>query len=81
MDFSAEESLNQAAYRRLRETIAKDYPPGRFVAIAGGKIAADASSFDELDLTLNQSGLESPGVLIIEAGVEYPENATILGLE
>lgn len=77
MDPSSEESANEAAYRRLRDVIRETYPRGRFVAFAGGKIVADAGSFDELDMMLNQTGFDSPDVLIVQAGVEYPENATI----
>ncbi|HJT33849.1 MAG TPA: hypothetical protein VJ783_17515 [Pirellulales bacterium] len=80
MDPSPEESVNQAAYRRLRNAIDNDYPQGRFIAIASGKIVADAMSFGELDVTLNQMGFDSPEVLVIQAGVEYPESATIFGL-
>jgi hypothetical protein len=71
MDESAEESLNQSAYRRLREFIRENYPHGRFVAIAGGKIVADAATFREVDSMLDQMGFTSPDVLVAEAGVEY----------
>ena len=80
MDPSTEESTNQAAYRRLRNSIDSGYPRGRFVAIAGGKIVADAERFGELDLMLDQMGFDSPEVLVIQAGVEYPESATIFGI-
>ena len=33
---------------RLKDAIARDYKRGRFVAIAGGQIVADADGFDEL---------------------------------
>lgn len=81
MEPSAEESLNQSAYRQLREFISEHYPPGRFVGIAGGKIVADAPSFAELDVMLNQMGFTSPDVFVAEAGVAYPESATIFCLE
>ena len=43
-----ERALNQAVFRRLRDTIDQSYPQGRFVAISGGQIVFDASSLDEI---------------------------------
>lgn len=77
---SAERALNEAAYRRLRDFIRENYPRGRFVGIAGGKIVGDAGSFRELHETLNQMGFRSPHNFIVEAGVEYPEFMIILSL-
>ena len=77
MEPSPEESLNQTAYRQLRDFIRENYPRGRFVAIAGGKIVADASTFRDLDAVLHQMGFTSPDVLVAQAGIEYPENATL----
>ena len=68
---------NQAAFRRLAGQITRSYPQGRFVAIAGGKIVADAASFNELDSSLRALGQDSPDVLVVQAGVEYPESAVI----
>lgn len=75
---SAERALNEAAYRSLREFIRENYPRGRFVGIAGGKIVADAESFRELHETLIRIGFPSPDNLIVEAGVDYPEMMIIL---
>lgn len=73
-------AVNQAAYRQLRDRIRREFPPGRFVGIAGGQIVADASTFKELDATLTRMGFPSPDVLVVEAGVEYAETATIFGV-
>ncbi len=78
MDNIQERQLNQAAYRRLSDLIKKTYPTGRFVAISGGQIIADAASFDELRSTLDRMGLKSPEVLIVQAGIDYLESAVIL---
>lgn len=75
-----EQAVNEAAYRRLRDFIRENYPHGRFVGIAGGKIVADAGSFRELREMLNQMGFTSPNNFIVEAGVEYPEFMIILSL-
>ena len=78
MDNTQERQLNHAAYRRLRDVINKTYPSGRFVAISGGQIIADAASFRELHSTLNGMGQDSADVLIVQAGIDYPESAVIL---
>jgi hypothetical protein len=77
MDPTQERQLNQAAYRQLRSFIEKTYPPGRFVAIAGGKIVADAADFAELNALLHQMGDHSPDVLVVQAGAQHPEMVTI----
>jgi hypothetical protein len=74
---SQERQLNQAAFRQLREVIQRTYPAGRFVAIAQGKIVADAASFAELDSLLHQMGNHSADVLVVQARIDYPESVTI----
>jgi hypothetical protein len=77
MDPTQERQINQAAYRRLVSFIQNTYPPGRYVAISSGKIIADAASFEELNSVLDQMGNRSPEVLVVQAGVEYPDAVTI----
>jgi hypothetical protein len=77
MDPTQERTLNQAAYRQLSGFIQKTYPPGRFVAISGGRIIADAAHFEELNSILHQKGNHSPDVLVVQAGAQYPEMVTI----
>jgi hypothetical protein len=72
-----ERQRNQAAFRQLRSVIQQTYPPGRFLAIGGGKIIADAATFGELDSALQSQGQDSADVLVVQAGVEYPESAVI----
>jgi hypothetical protein len=74
---SSERQRNQAAFRHLKDLIHRTYPPDRYVAIAGAVIVADAASFDELDASLKKLGHDSPDVLVVQAGVEYPESAVI----
>ena len=69
--------LNQTTFRQLSEHIQQTYPKGRFLGIADGKIVADAASFDELGKMLNVLGHESPDVLVVQAGEEYPESAVV----
>jgi pectin methylesterase-like acyl-CoA thioesterase len=73
-----DQKINHAAYRTLRETIKQTYPAGRYVAISGGQVVADGSRFDELQASLQALGKDSPQVLVVQAGVDYPETVTIL---
>jgi hypothetical protein len=77
MDSIQERQRNQVAYRQLSRLIQDTYPTGRFLAIAKGKIIADAGGFEELNSILHQMGSHSPNVLVVRAGVDYPETLTI----
>lgn len=77
MSLTQERQRNQAAYRQLSSFIEKTYPPGRFLAISGGQITADAASFEELNALLHQTGNHSPDVMVVQAGVDYPDIVTI----
>lgn len=77
MNSSTQLQSNQIAYRHLAATIDASYSPGHFVAIAGGKIIADAQSFQELDKALESAGQSSAEVLVVQAGVNYPESTVI----
>jgi hypothetical protein len=80
MDMTQERVLNQDAYRRLKDMIGRTYGQGRFVAISGGQIVADADQFDELRSLLKALGKDPAQVLIVQAGIDYPETAVILSL-
>jgi hypothetical protein len=77
MDPAQERQLNQAAYRRQKDLLDHTYPPGRFLAIAGGQVVADADHLDGLRATLKALGKDPARVLIVQAGAEYPETAVI----
>src|SRR5437899_3189074 len=77
MAMTQEQQLNHHAYRTLRDTINQTYSQGRFLAISGGRIIADANRFEELHARLHDLGNDSPQVLIVQAGVDYPETVTI----
>ncbi len=76
-DVLQERAANQAAYRRLKASLVQTYGPGRFVAIRGGQVAADADTFSDLRSQLAQMGIQPAQVLIVQAGAEYPEKAVI----
>jgi len=69
---------NQAAFRKMKATIDGTYPKGRFLAIGAGEIVADASNFDELATRVRSLGKNPKEMLIVQAGVEYPETGIIL---
>jgi|GEM_PF-1191498 len=81
MDPVQERQLNQAAYRQLRSLIQMTYPPGRYVAISEGKIIADAASFQELNSMLHNLGRNSADVLVVQAGIDYPDTIMIFAQE
>ncbi len=68
---------NQRAFRRLQAEIDHRFPKGRFVAIDRGEIVADAATFGDLDTLLVRLKLQPRNVLVVQAGEEYPESATI----
>jgi hypothetical protein len=78
MNPESEHDLNQAAYRRLKGSIRDSYPPGRFVAIAGGQVVCDADSFPAVYGEVTARGLRPTDVLVVQAGVDYPDYADIL---
>jgi hypothetical protein len=68
---------NQAAHRRLKEPIAREYPRGWFVAIADEKVIGAAETVLALEKLLREQGIDPRSVLAVEAGVEYPNHVTI----
>lgn len=68
MQYRAEYDLNQAAYERLREEIDRRYPKGRFVGLFGGKIVADADSYEVIDRKLNELGFEPLRTMVVQVG-------------
>lgn len=73
-----ENEINQAAYLRLRDEIDRTYPKGRFVAIHGGRIVADAESFEVMLSRLDALGHTSPDVLVVQSGDDTPDYIDIL---
>jgi hypothetical protein len=77
VDTNQAHQLNQAAYRRLKDTIDRGYAPGRFVAIAGGQVVADAARLEEIRSLVAAKGHDPTEALVVQAGVDYPETAVI----
>ena len=68
---------NNAAYQRMKETINQTYPRGWFVAIADDRVVGAAGNFRDLECLLRAGGKDPRTVLVVEAGVAYPEYVTI----
>ena len=81
MNSDEKNEKNQAAYRRLRETINATYPEGRFVAIADGKIVADAATLEEIEQLLQGLGIESRNSLVAQAGTPDMDNWVIFPVD
>jgi hypothetical protein len=71
------ESIRQI-YDELKPEIDRGYPTGRFVAIESSRTLTDAGSLQELVEQLKFLGKDPQDVLVVQAGVEHPETATIL---
>lgn len=78
MPFEEENRVNQAAYKRLRGEIDLNYPKGRFIGFADGKVVADAESFEAIDTKLNELGFEPLKTMVVVAGDDMPEYVDIL---
>jgi hypothetical protein len=78
MSTNLEHDQNEAAFRRLEDTIRQTFPRGHFVGIAGGQIVANAPTFEKLRALLIAQGKDPVHTLIVQAGEEYPETAIIL---
>jgi len=72
-----ERRRNHAAYAASKDRLAQQYAAGRFLAFAGGEIVADAADFDTLRSRLLAQGRDPAQTLIVQAGVDYPEEAII----
>ena len=72
-----EHARNQASYRRLKDTITNTYPRGWFVGISDDRVLGAAADFRALEAALRAQGIDPRRALVVEAGVDYPEQVTI----
>ena len=68
MAADVDRDTNQAAYHRLKPEIDRAYPKDWFVGIHGGRVVADAESFEAMLAKLEQSGFHPPDVLVVQSG-------------
>lgn len=71
---------HMAAYYALKDTIEATYPPGHFVAIAGGKVVASDSDFAKLGEKLAALGLGRMDALIDRVGDPIPGQTAFPGM-
>jgi hypothetical protein len=76
-DGDLEYERNSAAYGRLKEAISRTYPHGWFVGIADEQVVGAAVDFRALESVLRSQGKDPRRVLVVQAGVDYPEYVTI----
>jgi len=61
----------------IQRDVAARFPAGRFVAVEGGSVIADAESHAKLVEKLRSQGKSPQGLVVIQAGAEYPASAVI----
>ena len=71
------QQINEDAYRRLKPEIDSTFEEGWFIAIDDGKIIADAASYEDLEAKLDAMGDTHAEALVVQAGEDYLESATI----
>lgn len=71
-------SINPDEITAAKQKINGKFPVGRFVAINNGEILADAKSHRELVEKLKTLGHSPKDLLILQAGVDYPDAALII---
>jgi len=64
-------------YADAQAEVDRKLPAGRFAAVEGGAIIADAESHRRLVELLRSQGRSAKDVLILQAGAEYPFSAII----
>jgi hypothetical protein len=64
-------------YAAAKREIDRRYPAGQFVAIEDGQAVADAETHRMLVEKLQAQGQNPKGLLIVQAGVDYPRSAII----
>ncbi len=73
-----EHTVNEAAYRRMKDQIDREYEKGVYVALAAGRIVGDNDDILELHAQMTEAGYHTPDVMVVQAGVERLESAFIL---
>jgi hypothetical protein len=63
---------------KARRDIDRRFPAGQFVAIEQGCVVADAETHRKLVEKLVSQGKRPKNLLIVQAGVVYPDSAIIL---
>lgn len=74
------DEIDEAAYRKHREYIDTTFPKDWFIGIIGGKIVADAKTFEDLSSKLKLLGHDPRDTLIVQSGEPDLNHVLILGV-
>lgn len=66
-----------AEYRQIKSAIDRAYPAGWFVAVANGQVVGAEAEFWTLENALRARSIDPCTTLVIQSGVDYPENVEI----
>ena len=69
---------NQAAFKRMKQELESATRSDGLSRMDEGEIVADAATFDDLTAALAAIGKDRPDILVVQAGVNYPEEVFIL---
>ena len=69
--------MSAQRFEDAKREIDSRFPVGRFVAVEMGRVVADAESHRKLVEKLQGHGKSPKDMLIVQAGVEYPDSAVI----
>ena len=81
VEYPSDQTINHAAYERLKPEIDRRYPAGQFVAIYDGCVVANAPTFEQLFAGVKELTTRPRDVFVVQAGVDYPKEATIFAVE
>ena len=73
----AKNKQTSADFDAAKKVIDTQFPTGTFVAVEGGVAIANAESHRKLVEKLHDQGKNAKGMLIFQAGVDYPDSAVI----
>lgn len=66
-------------FEAVQQEVDRRFAAGRFVAVEAGQPVADAESHARLVDKLHALGKSPRGMIVIQAGVQYPAAAVIFG--
>ena len=73
----AKNKSTSAEFDAAKKAIDAQFPDGTFVAVECGVPIADAESHRKLVEKLHDQGKNAKGMLIFQAGIDYPHSAVI----
>lgn len=71
------QSAGPERFEDVQREVNRRFAPGRFVAVEAGQPVADAESHVRLVEQLSAQGKSPRGMVVIQAGTQYPATAVI----